>query len=111
MSRFLLISNGHGEDLSGALLGKELKQNGHHVAAIPFVGNGTSYTEAGIRILGSTREFTTGGLGYTSFLGRLTELLQGQIFYLLRRLFRLYSLASSYDILIVVGDVVAVGCC
>ena len=106
LARILLLSNGHGEDLSGALIGKALKKLDHEVDALPFVGHGNSYKSAGITTLGKTREFSTGGLGYTSFYGRLTELLQGQVFYLLRRLFCLFSIAYTYDLLVVIGDVV-----
>ncbi len=108
MARILVLSNGHGEDLSGALLGKALKKLDHHVDALPFVGFGSSYSVAGIKTLGSEREFSTGGLGYTSLYGRLTELLQGQLFYLIGRLLRLLSVAERYDLLVVIGDVVPV---
>ena len=84
MLRILLLSNGHGEDISGALLGKHLLQMGHYVEAMPFVGNGYSYRKIGIRIIGKTQEFSTGGLGYNTLKGRVLELLQGQLFYLLR---------------------------
>ena len=86
MAKLLLLSNGHGEDRSGALLGKTLLNLGHQLEALPLVGHGHAYTEAGIKILGQAKAFSTGGLGYTSLRGRLTELLQGQVFYLLRRL-------------------------
>ena len=79
MARILIVSNGHGEDLSGALLGKALIRLGHKVEALPFVGIGSSYAKSDIRILGKTKEFSTGGLGYTSLLGRLTEIIEGQI--------------------------------
>ena len=82
MARILLLSNGHGEDLSGALIGNALQKLNHEVDALPFVGYGHSYKEAGIRTLGRSKEFSTGGLGYTSIYGRFTELLQGQLFYL-----------------------------
>ena len=48
MSRILLLSNGHGEDLSGALIGKALQTLDHHVYAFPLVGDGHSYLEEGI---------------------------------------------------------------
>ncbi len=102
------MSNGHGEDLSGALLGKELKRIGHQVEALPFVGHGLAYQKSGINLLGQTREFSTGGLGYTTLLGRLTELVQGQVFYLIGRLLRLFFSSKQYDFLLVVGDVVPV---
>ena len=85
MARFLLLSNGHGEDLSGSLLGKELRGLGHDVKALPLVGLGHPYLKANLPLLGRSHEFSTGGIGYTSLRGRLTELLQGQILYLIRR--------------------------
>ena len=36
--RILLLSNGHGEDLSGALIGTALQQQGCSVEALPLVG-------------------------------------------------------------------------
>ena len=108
MARLLLLSNGHGEDLSGALLGQALKAQGHDVEALPLVGRGNPYSEATIPVVGRTREFSTGGLGYTTFYGRLTELIQGQVMYLLRRLLRLIRIAGRYDLVVVIGDVIPV---
>ena len=108
MARLLLLSNGHGEDLSGALLGQALKARGHKVEALPLVGRGNPYSEAAIPLVGRTREFSTGGLGYTTFRGRLTELIQGQVIYLLRRLLRLLRNAGRYDLVVVIGDVIPV---
>lgn len=107
MTSVLLLSNGHGEDLSGSLLGRELKARGVHVEALPLVGHGEPYRRSGIAVLGSTREFSTGGLGYTSFAGRLTEALEGQVIYLLSRL-RLVACSrrKPHRLLVVVGDVV-----
>ena len=39
-ARILLLSNGHGEDLSGALIGLELQKLGHQLDALPLVGHG-----------------------------------------------------------------------
>ena len=86
MARLLLLSNGHGEDLSGALLGRALSEQGHDVQALPLVGRGNPYRTAGIPLLGRTREYSTGGIGYTSLRGRLTELMQGQLLHLLELL-------------------------
>ncbi len=108
MARLLLLSNGHGEDLSGALLGQALQGLNHQVEALPLVGCGDAYTNAGIATLGQAQQFSTGGLGYTSLRGRLTELFQGQIFYLLRRVSRLLRVAHRYELVIVIGDVIPV---
>ncbi len=108
MSRLLLISNGHGEDLSGSLLGVELKRQGHNVDAFPLVGKGKEYKKAGIKVPDFLREFSTGGLGYTSFRGRLTELIEGQVIYLFKTLIRLLFITRKYELLIVIGDVIPV---
>jgi uncharacterized protein (TIGR03492 family) len=102
----LLLSNGHGEDLSGALIGQALQQRGLAVEALPLVGHGRAYDQAGIIIRGRTREYSTGGLGYTSLLGRLTEVVQGQVVYLLSRLLLLLRIARRYQLIVVVGDVI-----
>ena len=84
MSRILFLSNGHGEDLSGSLIAKQLVNNGFSVEALPIVGKGIHYEKEKIKIIGKTKEFSTGGIGYNSFKGRLTEILGGEIFYLLK---------------------------
>ena len=91
MARLLLLSNGHGEDLSGSLIGIALQKLGHQVEAMPFVGRGGAYGAVGIKTLGKKREFSTGGLGYTSLKGRFTEFLQGQALYLIDCILRLLS--------------------
>ena len=108
MGTILLLSNGHGEDLSGALLGQALIDCGHTVTALPLAGLGQPYQQAGIPLLGRSHEFSTGGLGYTSLRGRLTEVFQGQILYLLRRLVRLLQSRQRFDLILVVGDVIPV---
>ena len=108
MARILLLSNGHGEDLSGALLAQQLQQQGHNVKALPLVGLGSAYQKAGVPLLGRSHEFSTGGIGYTSLRGRLTEIVQGQVLYLLRRLMRLMRHRRRFDLILVVGDVIPV---
>jgi uncharacterized protein (TIGR03492 family) len=106
LSQLLLLSNGHGEDLSGALLGRQLLARGVTVEALPLVGHGHPYRQAGIEVISRTREFSTGGLGYTSVAGRITELREGQYLDVLRRLL---SLRGRRDQLIVaVGDLLPV---
>ena len=108
MSRILLLSNGHGEDLSGSLIAKELVNSGYSVDALPIVGRGIHYEKEKIKIIGKTREFSTGGIGYNSFKGRLTEIFGGEIIYLLRRLYLTYKIRKNYDYFFVVGDILPV---
>ena len=106
--QLLLLSNGHGEDLSGARLGQALQQLGASVRAVPLVGDGAPYRQAELPIAGRTQSFSTGGLGYASFAGRLKEILQGQVLYLLKRSWRLLQEARHADGIVVVGDVIPV---
>ncbi len=57
--RVLLLSNGHGEDLSGALIAVALRRRGVAVAALPLVGHGEPYRRRGVTVLGRTRSFST----------------------------------------------------
>jgi uncharacterized protein (TIGR03492 family) len=105
----LLLSNGHGEDLSAALLGRELRRQGLSVEAMPLVGHGQAYRREGIAVVGRpTHEYSTGGLGYTSLAGRCRELLQGQALYLFGRLLWLWRTRERYGLVLAVGDLVPV---
>ncbi len=108
MSRILVISNGHGEDLSGSLLAKRLISFGNQVDALPIVGHGNSYLKENITIVGKTRLFGTGGLGYNSLKGRLGDLVNGQITYFFKKLLLTYSVRKKYDVFLTVGDIVPI---
>jgi len=106
--KILILSNGHGEDLSGSLIAKQFVKSGYSVHALPIVGMGNHYEKEQIKIIGKTKEFRTGGIGYNSFKGRFTEILQGEIFYLLKRLCLTFKIRNKYDYFFVVGDIVPV---
>lgn len=108
MKPVLLLSNGHGEDLSGALLAAELMQRGIPVEALPLVGHGSPYRQRGVPVLGRTRSCSTGGLGYTSLRGRLSELLEGQMGHVLGQLLLLRRHRRHYGLVVAVGDVLSV---
>ncbi len=108
MKPLLLLSNGHGEDLSGALVAAELIRQGIAVEALPLVGHGTPYRQRGVPVLGRTRSCSTGGLGYTSLAGRLSELVEGQMGHVLGRLLLLRRRRRHYRLVVAVGDVLAV---
>ena len=108
MSRILLLSNGHGEDLSGSLIAKELVKSGYSVNALPIVGKGNQYEKQKIKIIGKTRVFSTGGIGYNSLKGRLSEIFGGEIIYLLKRLYLTYKIRKKYNYFFIVGDIVPV---
>ena len=92
MFKILILSNGHGEDLSGSLIAKQFVKSGYSVHALPIVGKGNHYEKEKIKIIGKTKEFSTGGIGYNSFKGRFTEILEGEILYLLKRLYLTFQI-------------------
>ena len=108
MSRILFLSNGHGEDLSGSLIAKQLINSGYSVDALPIVGKGIHYKKEKIKIIGKTQEFSTGGIGYNSFKGRLTEIFGGEIIYFLKRLYLTFKIRNKYNYFFVVGDILPV---
>ncbi len=108
MFKILILSNGHGEDLSGSVLAKQFIKSGYSVHALPIVGKGNHYKKEKIKIIGKTKEFSTGGIGYNSFKGRIAEILGGEIFYLLKRLYLTFKIKKNYDYFFVVGDIVPV---
>jgi len=75
---------------------------------LPIVGKGNHYEKEKINIIGKTKEFSTGGIGYNSFRGRLIEIFGGEIFYLIKRCFLTYKIRKKYDYFFVVGDIVPV---
>ena len=89
-------------------MGNAFTKLGHDVKALPLVGNGESYLRAGVKVIGKTKSFSTGGMGYTSIKGRFLELIQGQIIYLIKRIYLLFLISSKYDLLVVVGDVIPI---
>ncbi len=108
MSKILILSNGHGEDLSGCLLANKLIQMGYEVDALPIVGNGDNYKKNKVKIVGKTREFKTGGLGYNSLQGRIDDIFNGQIIYFLRKLVLTFLIRKKYKYFLVVGDIVPI---
>ena len=61
MTRLLLVSNGHGEDVIAATLARRLRAAGFGLAAAPLVGRGRAYDAAGVVVLGPRDEHPSGG--------------------------------------------------
>ena len=108
MKRVLFLSNGHGEDLSASLIARKLVDIGYEVDGLPIVGKGKNYSIENIRIIGKTRDFKTGGLGYNSLKGRINDLINGQIIYFIKKLFLVLRHSKNYEYFVVVGDIVPI---
>ncbi|MXW41228.1 MAG: hypothetical protein F4Z75_08850 [Synechococcus sp. SB0668_bin_15] len=107
--RLLLVSNGHGEDLSGAHLGQALVRLGGHAVGFPLVGHGETYKQLGIPTQPvATRSFPTHGMNYQTLGGTLQELLNGQTIDGLRQSIAAAQAARHYDAVVAVGDVLPV---
>ena len=50
MFKILILSNGHGEDLSGSLIAKQFLKSGYSVDALPIVGIGNHYEKKKLRL-------------------------------------------------------------
>ena len=108
MPRILVLSNGHGEDVSGCILARRLISIGNRVEALPIVGLGEAYRKEKINIIGKTRKFNTGGLGYNSLKGRIYDLFNGQIYYFFKKIWIVFLIRKKYDYFLVVGDIVPI---
>ena len=108
MPRILVLSNGHGEDVSGCILARRLISIGNRVEALPIVGLGEAYRKEKINIIGKTRIFNTGGLGYNSLKGRIYDLFNGQIYYFFKKIWIVFLIRKKYDYFLVVGDIVPI---
>ena len=108
MYKILVLSNGHGEDLSGSILASRLISIGNEVEALPIVGSGDAYKKQKINVIGKTRKFNTAGLGYNSLKGKLFDLFNGQINYFLRKIWLVILIRKKYDYFLVVGDIVPI---
>lgn len=65
-SRLLCLSNGHGEDIIAVRILQQLQQHSNlrEIAALPLVGEGRAYTQAGIPLIGSVKTMPSGGFIY-----------------------------------------------
>ena len=109
MSKILFISNGHGEDTLGARLAKEfqVQRPDLELEAVPIVGAGNPYERLGIRVSGPRWSPPSGGFTFTSTARFLEDWRDGmrqkthEQHWAVRR--------SKADVVIVVGDVYALG--
>jgi uncharacterized protein (TIGR03492 family) len=109
MTKILFISNGHGEDTLGARLASEFQtlRPDFELEAVPIVGAGNPYERLGIRVSGPRWSPPSGGFTFTSTARFLEDWHNGmrqkthQQHWAVRR--------SKADLVIVVGDVYALG--
>lgn len=102
----LILSNGHGEDAIGSLLGRHLAGEGVELAAFPLVGTGHAYRQAGIPVLQEGVLLPSGGfarLGWSQFWG---DVRAGMLGSLLRQARFLRRVAAGFQQVMAIGDIV-----
>lgn len=103
--RYLVISNGHGEDAIGAALVRRLAGEAQ-VEAYPMIGSGKSY-EGACRIVGPRA--TLASEGWRNVKGSLRrDVVSGGLLTVPPALKFLRSVRGHYDKVIVIGDMVGV---
>ncbi len=105
--RITLLSNGHGEDVVGALLAEAFLacDDTLELRAFPTVGRGGAYERLGVPILGPRRALPSGGFMLHSLSAFRQDVQAGFVPMTAAQLRALRRLET--DVLIVVGDVYA----
>ena len=101
----IIISNGHGEDIIGAALGRELAALGYEVQALPLVGEGNCYERAGFCVLGPRKEMPSGGFVLDKPVAFLEDLKAGWLSMSLGHYGALWKASRAATATLVVGDI------
>ena len=104
----LLLSNGHGEDLSGALMGAALMARGVAVEALPLVGHGNAYRQRGIACSGPRGSSAPVDWASPASMASSASCSVARWRYVLACLLRLMRRRGRYQLVVAVGDLVAV---
>jgi uncharacterized protein (TIGR03492 family) len=99
----LFLSNGRGEDaISCSIIQAFKDKNG--VLALPLIGDGMDYINAGIEVVGCGMDLPSGGFGLQGIRFFLQDLKSGLLGGLLRQIKVLSSLKKTVRLTICVGD-------
>ena len=108
VSRLLCISNGHGEDAIALRLLTELQSYcpALEIAALPLVGEGTSFQKHAIPLIATTKTLPSGGFIYMDSRQFARDLKGGLVQLTLAQLKALKSWARDGGTVLAVGDVI-----
>ncbi|MBF6596027.1 MAG: hypothetical protein IVW51_16500 [Thermaceae bacterium] len=101
----VIVSNGHGEDIIGAALGRELAALGYEIEALPLVGKGNAYERAGFPVLGPRAEMPSGGFVLDKPAAFLDDLKAGWLEMSLGHYGALWRASRNAAATLVVGDI------
>jgi uncharacterized protein (TIGR03492 family) len=106
--KLLCLSNGHGEDAIALRILQALQQHLNHpkLAALPIVGEGHAYAQAGIPLMGQTRQMPSGGFIYMDSKQLARDLKGGLLQLTLAQLKVVKDWARAGGSILAVGDIV-----
>jgi len=106
--RLLCLSNGHGEDIIAVRILQELQQYSilQDIAALPIVGEGRAYANAGIGIIGSVQAMPSGGFIYMDGRQLVRDLQGGLLQLTLTQTKALRTWVKQGGVVLAVGDIV-----
>jgi uncharacterized protein (TIGR03492 family) len=107
MERILLISNGHGEDAIATAIGRKLQLLGYGLEALPLVGRGMAYEQAGFPVHGPRRTMPSGGFVLDDPTAFLRDLRAGWLAMSLGHWQAARRIAARSRAIVAVGDLYA----
>lgn len=108
ITKILLISNGHGEDLNSSLIGEALTSLHSNliIDAFPIVGEGKSYVNKNINIVAPLQSMPSGGIFYLNPLNLIKDLSSGLFALTIKQIITINKIKNNYDLVISIGDIV-----
>lgn len=108
MQKLLCLSNGHGEDEIACRIATALRQqpNPPELAALPIVGVGHAYQQAGITIVGPVRTMPSGGFVNQDSRQLMRDMQAGLVQLTLAQLRTVKAWAATGGFILAVGDIV-----
>lgn len=102
----LMLSNGHGEDLIGAMVGHEVRalRPSLDVLGFPLVGMGKPYRDAGIKVIGVQKPMPSGGFAKHGIGLLARDIRAGLLGLTLRQVRHLRALRREVGVTVCVGD-------
>lgn len=106
MTTVLVLSNGHGEDVIGAMIAQEVRalRPSLDVVGFPLVGLGKPYRDARIRIVGIQKSMPSGGFAKHGARLLLRDIRAGLIGLTVGQIRHLRACAPSVSLAVCVGD-------
>lgn len=106
--QFLCLSNGHGEDAIALRIVQALRQHPvpPDIVALPMVGTGQAYGNAGVPIIGPTKQMPSGGFVYMDQRQLWRDVKGGLVGLTLAQFQTVQAWAKAGGAILAVGDIV-----